>query len=76
MTSSAPPDDWFLEALRRAGDEEGPPLGPDRLHDIAEARRMTPRERLAALNEIMLLVEATRIPPRVEEPVACGVLRL
>lgn len=76
MTSSAPQGDWFLDALRRAGDESCPPLGPDRLHDLAEARRMTPTERLATLNEIMLLVEATRIPSRVEYPVECGALRL
>ena len=76
MTSSAPQGDWFLDALRRAGDESCPPLGADRLHDIAEARRMTPTERLAALNEIMLLAEATRVRPRVEGPIECGALRL
>jgi hypothetical protein len=76
MTSSAPQGDWFLEVLRRAGDESCPPLGADRLHEIAEARRMTPTERLATLNEIMLLAEATRNPCRVEVPVVCGALRL
>jgi hypothetical protein len=76
MTSSALHDDWFLQALRRAGDDDCPPLGADRLHDIAEARRMTPGERLAALNDIMLLVEATGVPSRVEESIACGDLRL
>lgn len=76
MTSSAQHDDWFLEALRRAGEEECPPLGADRLHDIAQARRLTPGERLAALNEIMLLVDATRISARVEEPIECGRLQL
>jgi hypothetical protein len=79
MTSSAlrdNHDDWFLDALRRAGDEDCPPLGPDRLHDIVEARRMTPGERLAALNEIMLLVETAGVPLRVEQAVECSRLQL
>ncbi len=76
MTSSAPPDDFFLAALRRAGDDDCPPLGVDRLHDIAEARGMSPAERLASLNELMMLVEGFGIPTRVEEPVLCGDVRL
>jgi hypothetical protein len=76
MTSSAPPDDFFLEALCRAGNDACPPLGADRVHDIAEARRMSPAERLATLNELMMLVEGLGIAPRVEESVSCGALRL
>jgi hypothetical protein len=76
MTSSAQHDDWFLQALRRAGDEDCPPLRADRLHDIAEARRLTPAQRLVALNDIMLLVDATRIPARTEKPIECGTLQL
>jgi hypothetical protein len=78
MTSSAPHDDWFLDALRRAGEDDCPPLRPDRLHDIAEARRMTPDQRMAALNEIMLFVEATpaRTEPRTERSIDCRNLRL
>jgi hypothetical protein len=76
MTSSAPPDDFFLAALRRAGDDDCPPLSADRLYDVAEARRMSPAERLATLNDIMTLVEGFGVPPRVEKPIACGKLRL
>ena len=76
MTSSAPPDDFFLEALRRAGDDTSPPLSADRLHDVAEARRMTPAERLATFNELMTLVEGLGMPARVERSVVCGELLL
>ena len=76
MTSSAQHDDWFLAALRRAGDEDCPALGAGRQYDIAEARRMSPGERLAGLDEIMRLIESAGIPSRVEEPVRCGDLRL
>jgi hypothetical protein len=76
MTSCAQHDDWFLQALRRAGDEDCPPLSADRQRDLEAARRMTPGERLAALNEIMLLVDAMKVPARTEETVKCSVLRL
>lgn len=76
MTSSAPHDDPFLAALRRAGDDDCPPWSADRLYDLAEARRMSPSERLATLNEIMTLVEGFEIPDRAEKPIVCGELRL
>jgi hypothetical protein len=66
----------LMLALHRAGDDDCPPLSTDRLHDVAQARAMTPSQRLAALNDIMLLVDGMQIPPRIEEPVEHGALRL
>jgi hypothetical protein len=76
MTSSVPRDDWFLDALRRAGAEGTRPLSADRLHDIAQSRRLTPAQRLLLLDDMMLALEAAGIQRRVEEPIHCGELRL
>jgi hypothetical protein len=36
---------------------------------------MSPAERLAALDDLMLVVEGLGIKPRVEKPVSCNPLR-
>lgn len=70
MTSSAPLTDSFLHFLHEAGHGSFKPTDASARHDLDSARRMSPGERLAALNELLLALTALHPPqPISQEPI-------
>ena len=77
MTSSAPLSDLVLRILADAEPGSFSRLDAAARHDIEYVRGLSPGERLAALNEILLLAEAFGLPPVSTEPISLhGPLRL
>jgi hypothetical protein len=76
MTSSAPLTEWALQVLRDAEPGQFLRLDAAALHDLEAARTMTPEERLAVLDALLLRAEALgpREPDR--EPIRCIDMRL
>lgn len=72
MTSSRPLADLALRIVAEAEPGSFSRLDAAARHDRDYARGLSPGERLAALNEILLLAEAFGLPPASREPIARG----
>ena len=69
MTSSEPLAELALRALAEAEPGSYSRLDAAARHDLDYARGLSPGERMAALNEILLLAEAFGLPPASREPI-------
>lgn len=76
MKSSKPPADWVLRTLAEAEPGSFSRLDAAAQHDLAYARSLSPGERIAALNEILLLAEAFGLPQPSREPIERGTFLL
>lgn len=76
MQSSKPLADWALHALAEVEPGSFSRLDAAAQHDLAYARSLSPGERIAALNEILLLAEAFGLPQVSREPIGNGTLLL
>lgn len=76
MTSFAPLAEFALRSLADAEPGSFSNLDAAARHDLAYARGLSPGQRLAALNDILLLAEAFGLPPVSREPIVHGELRL
>ncbi len=76
MKSSKPLAEWALRTLAEAGPGSFSRLDAAARHDLDYARGLSPGERLAALNEILLLAETFGLPPPSLEPIPHGQLLL
>ena len=76
MTSSAPLVDLALDMLAAIEPGGLSLLDGGAKHDLEVARSSLPAERLAALNEILLLAEAFGLPEPSQAPIHHGELKL
>ncbi|NCT67878.1 MAG: hypothetical protein GXC76_09555 [Rhodanobacteraceae bacterium] len=76
MTSCAPLTEHVLRTLAQAERGSFSRLDAAAQHDLDYAKSLSPGQRLAALNEILLRAEALGLPPVSREPIVHGPLRL
>ncbi len=76
MTSCEPLAELALRALADAPPGIHVESNPTAQHDLKFARRLSAAERIAALNEILLLAEAFGLPPPSREPIEYHDIRL
>lgn len=76
MTSSKSLAELALRTLAEAAPGSFSCLDAAARHDLDYARSLSPGERLAVLNEILLLAEAFGLPPPSREPIVHGPLLL
>lgn len=76
MTYSEPLAELALRALAEAEPGSFSKLDAAARHDLESARAMSGEERLAALNEILLLAEAFGLPPPSREPIEYHDIRM
>ncbi|MFC4821553.1 hypothetical protein [Dokdonella ginsengisoli] len=70
IAAFAPLTELALRTLAEAGPGRFSDLDAAARHDLAYARSLSPAQRLAALNDILLLAEAFGLPPVSREPIA------
>lgn len=76
MTSLEPLAELALRALAEAEPGSYSHLDAAARHDLDYARGLSPGERIAALNEILLFAETFGLPPASREPIRHRELRL
>jgi hypothetical protein len=76
MTSSAPLVELALRCLAEATPGSYSQLDAAARYDLEHARSLSPAERLAELNDILLLAEAFGLPPPSREPIVYHDIRL
>jgi|GEM_PF-5265656 hypothetical protein len=69
MTSSAPLTEWALQVLRDAAPGELMRLDAGARHDLEAARAMTPQQRLAVLDALLLRAQALGLEQPEREPI-------
>lgn len=76
MTSFAPLIEHALRTLAEAERGSFSRLDAGAQHDLEYARSLTTAQRIAALNDILLLAEGFGLPPPSREPIVHGRLLL
>jgi hypothetical protein len=70
IAAFAPLTELALRTLAEAEPGSFSDLDAAAQHDLAYARSLSPAQRLAALNDMLLLAEAFGLPPVSREPIA------
>lgn len=76
MTSFAPLTERVLRTLAQAERGSFSRLDAATQHDLEHAKSLSSAQRLAELNDILLLAEAFGLPPASREPIVHGELLL